>query len=48
MINLVGRQEDIDTVMAMVGNAQQNLQQVQRMPIFIGIGLGVMLGSIPL
>ena len=48
VINLVGRQEDIDTVMAMVGNAQQKLQQVQMMPIFIGIGLGVLLGSIPL
>ena len=46
VINLVGRQEDIDTVMAMVGNAQQKLQQVQMMPIFIGIGLGVLLGSI--
>ena len=48
VINLVGRQEDIDTVMALVGNAQQKLQQVQMMPIFIGIGLGVLLGSIPL
>ncbi len=33
---------------AIVGNAQQKLQQVQMLPVFIGIGLGVLLGSIPL
>ncbi|MDO5103129.1 MAG: putative transporter [Lautropia sp.] len=48
VVNLVGRQEDIDVVMALIGNAQQKLQQVQMLPIFIGIGLGVMLGSIPI
>lgn len=48
VVNLVGRQEDIDMVMALIGNAQQKLQQVQMLPIFIGIGLGVLLGSIPL
>ena len=48
VVNLVGRQEDIEVVMAMIGNAEQKLQQVQMLPIFIGIGLGVLLGSIPL
>ncbi|AGH38531.1 transport protein [Bibersteinia trehalosi USDA-ARS-USMARC-188] len=48
VLTLVGRKEDIDTVMAIIGNAQQKLQQVQMLPIFIGIGLGVLLGSIPL
>lgn len=48
VLNLVGRQEDIESVMAIIGNAQQKLQQVQMLPIFIGIGLGVLLGSIPL
>ncbi|WP_373822296.1 putative transporter [Veillonella sp.] len=48
VLNLVGRQEDIDAVMAIIGNAQQKLQQVQMLPIFIGIGLGVLLGSIPI
>ena len=47
VINLVGRQEDIETVMALVGNAQQKLQQVQMLPVFVGIGLGVLLGSSP-
>ena len=45
ILNLVGRPEAIDAVAAELGNAQQKLQQVQ---MFIGIGLGVLLGSIPL
>jgi len=48
ILNLVGRQASIDAVAAEVGNAQQKLQQVQMLPVFIGIGLGVLLGSIPL
>lgn len=48
VVNLVGRQEDIQVVMAIVGNAEQKLQQVQMLPIFLGIGLGVLFGSIPL
>lgn len=38
--------EAIDAVAAELGNAQQKLQQVQMLPVFIGIGLGVLLGSI--
>ncbi|MWT30597.1 TrkA C-terminal domain-containing protein, partial [Escherichia coli] len=48
ILNLVGRPSSIDAVANMVGNAQQKLQQVQMLPVFIGVGLGVMLGSIPL
>lgn len=48
ILNLVGRQEAIDAVAAELGNAQQKLQQVQMLPVFIGIGLGVLLESIPL
>ncbi|KEA50895.1 transporter [Mangrovibacter sp. MFB070] len=48
ILNLVGRQVDIDAVAALLGNAQQKLQQVQMLPVFIGIALGVLLGSIPL
>lgn len=48
VLNIVGRQEDIEAVMAIIGNVQQKLQQVQMLPIFIGIGLGVLLGSIPI
>lgn len=48
ILNLVGRPASIDAVAAEVGNAQQKLQQVQMLPVFIGIGLGVLLGSVPL
>jgi putative transport protein len=48
ILNLVGRPASIDAVANMVGNAQQKLQHVQMLPVFIGIGLGVLLGSIPL
>ncbi|EBK6838023.1 TPA: putative transporter [Salmonella enterica subsp. enterica serovar Javiana] len=48
ILNLVGRPASIDAVANVVGNAQQKLQQVQMLLVFIGIGLGVLLGSIPL
>ncbi|MEB7559279.1 putative transporter [Kluyvera cryocrescens] len=48
ILNLVGRPAVIEAVASDLGNAQQKLQQVQMLPVFIGIGLGVLLGSIPL
>ena len=47
VLNLVGRLDAIEAVTSIIGNAQQKLQQVQMLPVFIGIGLGVLLGSIP-
>ncbi len=47
ILNLVGRPSAIDAVANVLGNAQQKLQQVQMLPVFIGIGLGVLLGTIP-
>ena len=47
ILNLVGRPSAIDAVANVLGNAQQKLQQVQMLPVFIGIGVGVLLGSIP-
>ncbi|AHJ75976.1 transporter [Kosakonia sacchari] len=47
ILNLVGRPSAIDAVANEVGNAQHKLQQVQMLPVFIGIGLGVLLGSVP-
>lgn len=47
ILNLVGRLDAIEAVTNVVGNVQQKLQQVQMLPVFIGIGLGVLLGSIP-
>ena len=48
VLNLVGEKESIDAVVEIVGNAQKKLQQVQMLPVFIGILLGVLLGSIPI
>lgn len=48
ILNLVGRKAAIDALAYIVGNAQQKLQQVQMLPVFIGIGLGVLVGSVPL
>ena len=47
ILNLVGRPESIEAVAGLVGNAQHKLQQVQMLPVFLGIGLGVIVGSIP-
>ena len=47
ILNLVGTPDAIEVVAGMMGNAQQKLQQVHMLPVFIGIGLGVLLGSIP-
>ncbi|MCE0496008.1 putative transporter [Vibrio salinus] len=47
ILYIVGQKEDITTVGKMLGNAASKLQHVQMLPIFIGIGLGVLLGSIP-
>lgn len=48
ILNLVGRKDAIAAVGAIVGNAEQKLQQVQMLPVFIGIGLGMLVGSIPI
>lgn len=48
ILNLVGKKGSIDLAANIVGNAEQKLQQVQMLPVFIGIGLGVLLGSVPL
>jgi putative transport protein len=48
VLNLVGRLDAIEAVTAVIGNAQQKLQQVQMLPVFIGILLGVLVGSIPI
>lgn len=47
VLNLVGHEDAINAVIEIIGNVQQKLQQVQMLPVFIGIGLGVLVGSIP-
>ncbi|QQF77341.1 putative transporter [Histophilus somni] len=48
VLHIVGRSDTIGNATSIIGNAQQKLQQVQMLPVFIGIGLGVLLGSIPI
>ncbi len=48
VLNLVGKQSAIDEVSAIVGNAEHKLMHVQMLPIFLGIAIGVLLGSIPI
>ena len=47
ILNIVGSEEAIKVVSGMMGNAQYKLQQVHMLPVFMGIGLGVLLGSVP-
>lgn len=48
ILNLVGMPDAIAVVADLVGNAKDKLQQVHMLPVFIGIGLGVLLGSMPI
>lgn len=47
ILNLVGMPDAIEAVAGLMGNAKHKLIQVHMLPVFIGIGLGVLLGSIP-
>lgn len=48
VLHMVGNVETMDAAISIIGNAKQKLQQVQMLPVFIGIGLGVLLGSLPI
>ncbi len=48
ILTAIGRPADIQRVAALMGNSQRRLQQVEFIPVFIGIALGILLGSIPL
>jgi len=45
---VIGHPDNVDRVAVLLGNRQQALQQAQILPIFLGIALGVLAGSIPL
>ncbi|MEO7934042.1 MAG: putative transporter [Chthoniobacterales bacterium] len=47
MLVLVGRDEDITRAAEKLGNSVKQLNHTELIPIFLGIGLGVLLGSIP-
>ncbi len=48
VLHMVGDENNLDAAISVIGNAQQKLLQVQMLPVFIGIGLGVLLGSLPI
>jgi putative transport protein len=48
ILNVVGTPEAIAVVSQVIGNSKRKLDQVQMLPIFIGIGLGVLLGLLPI
>ena len=48
ILNIVGSPADIAVIAEVVGNSKRMLEQVQMIPIFVGIGLGVLLGMVPL
>ncbi|MBE0532553.1 MAG: putative transporter [Rhodospirillales bacterium] len=48
ILTAIGTPIDIRGFAAVIGNSERRLQQVQLAPMFIGIALGVLLGSIPI
>jgi putative transport protein len=48
IVNVIGRPDHIQVVTSVFGNSERRLQQVHLVPMFLGIALGMLLGSIPL
>ncbi len=48
IVTVVGMPEDIEVVKMQLGNERSRLDQVQFEALFVGIALGILLGSIPL
>ena len=48
ILNVIGRREDLERVAGFVGNSEQRLKEFDPIPMFIGIALGIALGSIDL
>lgn len=47
-LNLIGTKENIESAAKILGNSSVELHKVAMLPIFIGLILGVLLGSIPI
>jgi putative transport protein len=47
-LQIVGRQEDLDKAAAAVGNSLKELSETHFVPFFIGIVLGIALGTMPI
>ena len=48
ILTVIGEKKNICRIYTVLGNKAKELQHAQIIPIFLGIGLGVLLGSIPL
>lgn len=48
VLTLVGSEEDIAAAARELGNSLKQLNHTELIPVFLGIGLGVLLGSVPL
>ena len=48
ILNVIGRREDLERVAGFVGNSEQRLKEFDPIPMFIGIALGIFIGSIDL
>jgi len=48
MVVIVGSESDIAAVSKFLGNSVKQLNHTEIIPVFVGIGLGVLLGSIPI
>jgi Predicted permease len=48
MLVIVGREEDIADAAKLLGNSLKQLNHTELIPVFVGIGLGVLVGSIPI
>jgi len=48
ILNVVGRREDLEEVAGFVGNSEQRLKEFDPIPMFIGIALGIALGTLDL
>jgi putative transport protein len=47
MLVIVGREDDIKDVSKLLGNSVKQLHHTEWIPVFVGIALGVIVGSIP-
>ncbi|WP_041796100.1 putative transporter [Pararhodospirillum photometricum] len=48
ILNTIGKPADLSQAATMIGNSQRRLQQVELVPVFLGLLLGIILGSVPL
>ena len=48
MINIVGREEDLEKAAEVLGNSVKELNETHFIPLFIGLVLGIALGTMPI